>query len=74
MARKQASWEAFRAEAVRAERAGLKSVGAGAIPGFAARYRALAADLARARTYGVDARVLEYLERVVSAGRAAPAR
>lgn len=68
VARKQASWEAFRAEAVRAERAGLKSLGAREIPGFAARYRALAADLARARTYGVDARVLEYLERVVSAG------
>src|SRR6266568_4764078 len=35
---------------------------------FAARYREVAADLARARTYGVDPRVLEYLERVVSAG------
>src|SRR2546423_449332 len=30
--------------------------------------RRLTADLARARTYGVDPRVLEYLERVVSAG------
>src|SRR6266566_797212 len=35
---------------------------------LAARYREVAADLARARTYGVDPRVLEYLERVVSAG------
>src|SRR6266566_1903154 len=35
---------------------------------LAARYREVAADLARARTYGVDPRVLECLERVVSAG------
>src|SRR5439155_1382265 len=38
------------------------------IPACAARYREVAADLARARTYGVDPRVIEYLERVVSAG------
>src|SRR5207302_8028522 len=54
--------------AARAERFGLKQLGAAEIPAFAARYREVAADLARARTYGVDARVLEYLERVVSAG------
>jgi uncharacterized membrane protein SpoIIM required for sporulation len=40
----------------------------GEIPAFAARYREIAADLARAHTYGVDQRVIEYLERVVSAG------
>src|SRR6266571_1434512 len=34
----------------------------------AARYREAAADLARARTYGVDPRVIEYLERLVGAG------
>jgi uncharacterized membrane protein SpoIIM required for sporulation/uncharacterized RDD family membrane protein YckC len=67
-ARKQAGWEAFRALAARAERAGLASLGAAAIPGFAARYREVAADLARARTYGVDPRVLDYLERAVAAG------
>src|SRR5256885_1647204 len=50
------------------ERVGLKQLGATEIPAFAARYREVAADLARARTYGVDPRVLEYLERVVSAG------
>jgi len=66
--RKRDSWEAFRILAARAERAGLKQLGAAEIPGFAARYREVAADLARARTYGVDPRVLEYLERVVSAG------
>jgi len=68
VARKQASWEAFRALAIGAERSGLRSLGAPQIPAFAARYREVAADLARARTYGVDPRVLEYLERVVGAG------
>lgn len=66
--RKRDAWEAFRVLAARAERGGLKQLGAAAIPGFAAQYREIAADLARARTYGVDPRVLEYLERVVSAG------
>ncbi len=70
LAKKRADWEAFRTLAVRVERSG---VGGGAlaadeIAGFAARYREVAADLARARTYGVDPRVIEYLERVVSAG------
>jgi uncharacterized membrane protein SpoIIM required for sporulation/uncharacterized RDD family membrane protein YckC len=66
--RKRDGWEAFRTVAARAERVGLKQLGAAEIPPFAARYREVAADLARARTYGVDPRVLEYLERVVSAG------
>ncbi|HVH10297.1 MAG TPA: stage II sporulation protein M, partial [Gemmatimonadales bacterium] len=61
-------WEAFGAVAARAERSGLKQLGAADIPAFAARYREVAADLARARTYGVDPRVVEYLERLVSAG------
>ena len=65
---KREGWEAFRTLAARAERLGLKQLGAADIPGFAARYREVASDLARARTYGVDPRVLEYLERVVSAG------
>src|SRR5207237_1231329 len=47
--RKRDSWEAFRTLAARAERIGLKQLGAAAIPGFAARYREVAADLARAR-------------------------
>ena len=66
--RKRDAWETFRALAAQAERAGLKRLGAAAIPAFAAQYREVAADLARARTYGVDPRVLEYLERVVGAG------
>jgi uncharacterized membrane protein SpoIIM required for sporulation/uncharacterized RDD family membrane protein YckC len=68
LAKKRDAWEAFRAIAVRMERAGVGALAAGEIPAFAARYREVAADLARARTYGVDQRVIEYLERVVSAG------
>ena len=66
--KKREGWEAFRATAVRVERSGLGILGPGAIPGFAAQYREVAADLARARTYQVDPRVIAYLERVVSAG------
>ena len=68
LAKKRDSWEAFRILAVRMERSGVGALPAGEIPAFAARYREVAADLARAHTYGVDQRVIEYLERVVSAG------
>src|SRR6267143_119023 len=68
LAKKRETWEAFRTVAVRMERSGVGALAAGEVPAFAARYREVAADLARARTYGVDQRVIEYLERVVSAG------
>lgn len=68
VARKRSQWEAFHAVAMRVERAGVGALPAGEIPAFAARYREIAADLARARTYGVDPRVVEYLERLVAAG------
>ena len=68
LAKKRDAWEAFRTVAVRMERSGVGALAPGEIPGFAAHYREVAADLARARTYGVDQRVIEYLERVVSAG------
>ncbi len=68
VALKREGWEAFRAAATRVERAGVGALPPGEIPAFATRYRGVAADLARARTYGVDARVIEYLERIVSAG------
>ncbi|MGH7530937.1 MAG: stage II sporulation protein M [Gemmatimonadales bacterium] len=68
VAGKREAWEAFRLLAVRMERAGVGALGEAEIPKFAAQYREVAADLARARTYQVDARVIEYLERVVSAG------
>src|SRR5439155_1386999 len=58
VARKRAAWEAFRAVATRAERAGVGALPPDEIPVFAARYREAAADLARARTYGVDPRVI----------------
>lgn len=68
LARKRQSWEAFRTLALQMERSGVGALPPGEIPAFAARYREVAADLARAHTYGVDPRVIEYLERVVSAG------
>ena len=68
VAHKRETWEAFHTVATRVERAGVAALPPGEIPAFAARYREVAADLARARTYGVDPRVVEYLERLVSAG------
>ncbi len=68
LARKRETWEAFRTVALRMERAGVGALAPSEIPAFAAQYREIAADLARARTYQVDPRVIEYLERVVSAG------
>jgi uncharacterized membrane protein SpoIIM required for sporulation len=66
--RKREAWEAFHTLAARVERSGVSGLASRDIPAFAARYREVAADLARARTYGVDPRVVEYLERVTSAG------
>jgi uncharacterized membrane protein SpoIIM required for sporulation/uncharacterized RDD family membrane protein YckC len=68
VARKRDAWAAFHATATRVERAGISALAAREIPAFAASYREVAADLARARTYAVDPRVIEYLERIVSAG------
>ena len=66
--KKREAWEAFRTTALRMERSGVGALAAGEIPAFAAQYREVAADLARARTYQVDPRVIAYLERVVTAG------
>jgi uncharacterized membrane protein SpoIIM required for sporulation len=66
--RKREAWERFYDLANRIERSGVAGLGASEIPEFAARYREVAADLARAHTYGVGPQVIEYLERVVSAG------
>lgn len=66
--KKREGWERFRATALRMERSGVGALAPGEIPAFAAQYREVAADLARARTYQVDPRVIEYLERVVTAG------
>lgn len=68
VARKRESWERFHRLAIDVERSGVSHLASRDIPAFAASYREVAADLARARTYGVDQRVIAYLERVVSAG------
>jgi uncharacterized membrane protein SpoIIM required for sporulation len=68
VALKQGSWEAFRSRATAVETQGLRDLDGAEVVAFAAAYREVAADLARARTYGVDPRVLAYLERIVGAG------
>lgn len=68
VARKGARWDAFGSMAGRATSQGLDTLSADELPDFAARYREVAADLARARTYGADARVRLRLERLVAAG------
>ncbi|MGD8868188.1 MAG: stage II sporulation protein M [Gemmatimonadales bacterium] len=60
-------WDRFSHQAERAVRNGLRGQGGG-VREFATAYREVAADLARARTYGVDARMLSFLERIVSTG------
>jgi uncharacterized membrane protein SpoIIM required for sporulation len=68
VARKSARWDEFQAMAERAARNGLDSFAAAELPAFAARYREVAADLARARTYRAAPPVLVRLERLVAAG------
>ena len=68
VARKQATWQAFQTVANRVARAGVRGLSPTEIPVFAAHYREVAADLARARTYGADPSVVAYLERLVAAG------
>lgn len=60
-------WDRFSQQAERAVRHGLPRHGGG-VREFAAAYREVAADLARARTYGVDERTLSFLERIVATG------
>jgi uncharacterized membrane protein SpoIIM required for sporulation len=65
---REAGWEAFRQRASAIEEGGIRNTSGRELVAFAGAYREVAADLARARTYGVDPRVLEYLTRVVSTG------
>jgi uncharacterized membrane protein SpoIIM required for sporulation/uncharacterized RDD family membrane protein YckC len=67
-ARKRPRWGEFQRLADRAARHGLDSFASRELPDFAARYREIAADLARARTYGADDATLEHLERLAAAG------
>jgi uncharacterized membrane protein SpoIIM required for sporulation len=66
--RKRPRWAEFQVLADRAARHGLDSFASSELPDFAARYREVAADLARARTYGVDDGTLLHLERLAAAG------
>ncbi|MBP9897134.1 MAG: stage II sporulation protein M [Gemmatimonadales bacterium] len=68
LARKGARWDAFDLLAGRVARGGLDVLSAEELPDFAARYREVAADLARVRTYGADPVVSARLERLVAAG------
>jgi len=61
-------WTEFGRLAERASTSGLDSFAAGELPAFAAAYREVAADLARARTYHADPATLAELERLVAAG------
>ena len=70
-ARKAARWDAFQHLAERVAQHGLDSLSAEELPDFAARYREISSDLARARTYGADRATLLRLERLVAAGHSA---
>ncbi|MBI1851569.1 MAG: stage II sporulation protein M [Planctomycetes bacterium] len=65
---KRNRWERFRREAKAVRDNGLRSLGEEGVGSFAARYRELTADLARARTYGASAQTIYALERLVGAG------
>jgi uncharacterized membrane protein SpoIIM required for sporulation len=67
-ASKQERWREFQAMADRASRRGLDAFDAQELPEFARRYREVAADLARARTYGATPGIIHQLERLVGAG------
>lgn len=71
VASRRDAWEAFRRQAASVERRGIGSLPGSEVLAFTARYREIAADLARARTYGVSPRDLQFLDRVVSAGHSA---
>lgn len=66
--RKQARWGEFQRQAAHAASQGLDSFSASELPEFAARYREITADLARARTYKAAPSVIHRLERLAAAG------
>jgi uncharacterized membrane protein SpoIIM required for sporulation/uncharacterized RDD family membrane protein YckC len=68
VARQGSRWDEFDALASRVQRHGLDDLAPAELPDFAARYREVAADLARLRTYGAEARVIERVDRLVAAG------
>jgi uncharacterized membrane protein SpoIIM required for sporulation/uncharacterized RDD family membrane protein YckC len=68
MRRQRARWEEYRSLLDRAQRSGLAALPEADLPRFAALYRLVAADLARARTYGGSGALVYTLERWVGAG------
>jgi uncharacterized membrane protein SpoIIM required for sporulation/uncharacterized RDD family membrane protein YckC len=71
IARKGGRWSEFAVLAERVSRKGLDDLAAEELPDFARRYREVAADLARARTYGASPVARARLERLVAAGHSA---
>ncbi|HET9039826.1 MAG TPA: stage II sporulation protein M [Gemmatimonadales bacterium] len=67
-AQKRRRWDEFERLAERAATSGLDSFESRELPDFAARYREVAADLARARTYRADPATQSRLERLAAAG------
>jgi uncharacterized membrane protein SpoIIM required for sporulation/uncharacterized RDD family membrane protein YckC len=65
---KEPRWRALADRLLRTRRRGLAALGPEELSEFAGLYREAAADLARARTYGVDRAVVLPLERLVAAG------
>ena len=61
-------WAAFQQKLAEIEPRKNLEIGGEDLLDLAAQYRAAAADLARARTYGVDSRVRQHLARLVSSG------
>ncbi|HEX9894590.1 MAG TPA: stage II sporulation protein M [Gemmatimonadales bacterium] len=68
VAQKEARWSEFDRIARAVTARGLDALQARELPDFAARYREIAADLARARTYGAGPAAIARLERLVAAG------
>ncbi|MEO6067373.1 MAG: stage II sporulation protein M [Gemmatimonadota bacterium] len=66
--RQEERWRTFGRIAERAASRGLDTFAAPELPDFAARYREVAADLARMRTYAAPAPLLARLERLAAAG------
>jgi uncharacterized RDD family membrane protein YckC len=67
-ARQRERWDEFEALAARASARGLESLAPAELPDFAARYREIAADLARLRTYRAAPDLLRRVERLAAAG------
>jgi len=66
--RQKPSWDEYDRMLAEARRSGLPAMGERRVSRFAALYREVASDLARARTYGGSPELLFTLERAVGAG------